>query len=45
MLDEAAEQAVRDAHYPAEPADMQGHAESVEVDVVFRRVATNVDSD
>lgn len=45
MLDEAAEQAVRDAHYPVEPADMRGKAETVQVDVIFRRVATNVDSD
>lgn len=45
LLDAAAEQAVRDAHYPAAPADMRGQAETVQVDVIFRRVATNVDSD
>lgn len=45
LLDAAAMQAVRDARYPAEPADMRGQAETVQVDVIFRRVATSVDSD
>ncbi|MDR3522110.1 MAG: TonB family protein [Acidocella sp.] len=45
MLDEAAMQAVRDAHYPPVPPDMAGHADSVLVDVIFHPVETSVDSD
>ncbi|HQT64837.1 MAG TPA: energy transducer TonB [Acidocella sp.] len=45
LLDQAAMQAVRDAHYPPVPPDMVGHADSVQVDVIFRPVDTAVDSD
>jgi protein TonB len=45
LLDDAAMQAVRDARYPAVPADMRGLAESVQVDVIFHLSDTSVDSD
>ncbi|OYV49336.1 MAG: hypothetical protein B7Z77_08270 [Acidocella sp. 20-58-15] len=45
MLDDAAMQAVRDAHYPPVPPDMVGHTDSVQVDVIFHPVETSVDSD
>ncbi|MDE8349577.1 MAG: energy transducer TonB [Acidocella sp.] len=45
LLDDAAMQAVREAHYPPVPSDMAGHAENVQVDVIFHPVETSVDSD
>jgi protein TonB len=45
LLDDAAMQAVREARYPPVPPDIRGQAESVQVDVIFRQVATDVDSD
>ena len=45
LLDAAAEQAVRIAHYPPEPADFHGQAETVIVSVIFQLTAPSVDSD
>jgi protein TonB len=45
LLDAAAMQAVRIAHYPPEPDDFHGQAESVSVAVIFRAAASSVDGD
>lgn len=45
MLDDAAQQAVRNANYPPQPPDMAGHPNDVLVDVIFRAAAADVDGD
>jgi protein TonB len=45
MLDAAAMQAVRDAHYPQQPADFAGQPHAVRVAVRFHTAAAEVDGD
>jgi protein TonB len=45
LLDEAAMQAVRIAHYPPEPENFNGQAETVTVSVIFQMAASTVDGD
>ncbi len=45
LLDAAAMQAVRIAHYPPEPADFHGQAERITVAVIFQLAAPSVDAD
>jgi protein TonB len=45
LLDQAAVQAVRDARFPPQPPDFAGRASQVQVDVIFRAVAADVDGD
>jgi protein TonB len=45
LLDEAAEQAVRDAAYPPEPADFAGQSHNVRVIVRFHTAAVDIDGD
>jgi len=45
LLDEAAMQAARIAHYPLPPAGFAGRTYTVTVAVVFQMAAPNVDAD
>jgi protein TonB len=45
LLDNAAIQAVRDARFPPQPPDFAGRPDNIEVDVIFRAAATDIDSD
>jgi len=45
LLDDAARQAVRNAMFPPQPADMAGRADDIVVDVIFRPAAADVDGD
>ncbi len=45
LLDQAAMQAVRDARFPPQPPDFAGRADLVQVDVIFRAAAAEVDGD
>jgi protein TonB len=45
LLDEAAVQAVRNAQFPPQPPDFAGRADQVQVDVIFRAAATDIDGD
>jgi protein TonB len=45
LLDQAAEQAVRDARLPPQPPDFAGRADQVQVDVIFRAAAQEIDGD
>ncbi len=45
LLDQAAMQAVRNAQFPPQPPDFAGRADEVQVDVIFRAAAEDVDGD